>query len=240
MTDLEYIKKYSPKDKLYDNIKRLENKEPVQYIIGNVDFYGNIIEVDKNVLIPRFETELLVEKTLNYIKKYFENPNILDIGTGSGCIAITLKKNLDKAKVDAIDISAEALNVAKKNASKNNVDINLFESDILNNVNNLYDVIISNPPYIDINDKEITEIVKNNEPGNALYAKNNGLYFYEKIIKDSKKNINKKSIIAFEIGYKQGKSILNIAKKHYPLSKIVTEKDYSLKDRFLFIFNNCE
>lgn len=240
MTDIEYIKKYSnPKD-LENNLKRLKNGEAVQYIIGNVDFYGNIIKVNHDVLIPRFETEELLEKSINYINKYFKNPKILDIGTGSGCIAITLKKEIPNSIVDASDISLKALKIAKENTLNNKVDINLIQSNIFENINKKYDVLISNPPYIDINDTEIMDIVKNNEPHSALYAPNKGLFFYEEILKNSKNYLNKKSFIAFEIGYKQGDKIKKIALKYYPNSNIVIEKDLSNKDRFIFIFNNCE
>ena len=179
MTDIEYLKKYY-KGNINDAIKLLNKNIPVQYIVGEVDFYGNIFKINNNVLIPRFETEQLVELTIEYINdKFNRNVNILDIGTGSGCIAITLKKNID-CNVDAVDISLEAIKVAKDNAKLNNVDINIFKSDILNNVDNKYDVIISNPPYISY-DEEIMDIVKNNEPKTALYASNDGLYFYEEI-----------------------------------------------------------
>ena len=133
MTDIEYLKKYY-KGNIDDAIKLLNKNIPVQYIVGEVDFYGNIFKINNNVLIPRFETEQLVELTIEYINdKFNRNVNILDIGTGSGCIAITLKKNID-CNVDAVDISLEAIKVAKDNAKLNNVDINIFKSDILNNL----------------------------------------------------------------------------------------------------------
>src|SRR5574344_1298872 len=149
MTDIDYLKKYLEPSKLEEGLSLLEKGIPVQYIVGNVDFYGNIFEVNQNVLIPRFETEELVERTLNYISDYFnKNVNILDIGTGSGCIAITLKKQLENmANVDAIDISEDALEVAKKNSTVLNTKINFFHSNIFENVSNKYDIIISNPPY---------------------------------------------------------------------------------------------
>lgn len=240
MTDIEYVKKYSDPNKIQENLKKLENNIPVQYIVGNVDFYGNIIKVNPNVLIPRFETELLVEKTLKYIKKYFNNPTILDIGTGSGCISIALKKELEYSTIDAVDISNKALEVACVNSKENNTLINFYQSDIFSNVKKSFDIIISNPPYIDYNDKEIMDIVKNNEPNNALFAPNNGLYFYEEIIKKSKNYLNQKSLIAFEIGYKQASDIKKIAKKTFPNSTIIVDKDLNNLDRFIFILNNCE
>jgi len=233
MTDIEYLKKYY-KGNIDDAIKLLNKNIPVQYIVGEVDFYGNIFKINNNVLIPRFETEQLVEFTIEYINdKFNRNVNILDIGTGSGCIAITLKKNID-CNVDAVDISLEAIKVAKDNAKLNNVDINIFKSDILNNVDNKYDVIISNPPYISY-DEEIMDIVKNNEPKTALYASNDGLYFYEEILKKCKRNLNKDFIIAFEIGSTQGKRIKDMALNYLDNIDVYIKKDLNNLDRFVII-----
>ena len=237
MTDINYLEKYLPKNKLKEGIERLQNGEPVQYIVGNVNFYGNEIKVNKNVLIPRFETEELVEYTISYIKKMFkEKINIIDLGTGSGCIAITLKKKIN-SNVSAIDISKEALEVARENAKKNKVEINFIQNDMLDNISDKFDVIISNPPYISKNE-EIQDIVRKNEPSLALYADNEGLYYYEKIIKQAKKNLKEKFIIAFEIGYMQGDKIKKIAEQNYPKAEVVLKKDLQGKDRFIFIINN--
>ena len=237
MTEREYLEKYLHKDQdMNEALKRLENGEPVQYIVGDVNFYGNILKVNKNVLIPRPETEELVEKTQELIKDIFKDTNIdiLDIGTGSGCIPITLKKLLPNSNVSACDISKEALAVAKDNAKDNNVTINYIESDVFNNINNKYDVIISNPPYIRY-DEEIMDIVKNNEPHLALYAEDNGLYFYKRIIKESKEYLKEKFIMAFEIGETQAEDIINIAKSYYPDCQIYKEQDMQHLDRFIFI-----
>ena len=231
---IEYLKKYL-KDKDIDTaIKELESGIPVQYIVGNVNFYGNTINVNSNVLIPRFETELLVDKTIKYIKTNFKNHvDILDIATGSGCIAITLKKEI-YSTVDASDISEEALKVAQENALNNKVDINFINSDMLTNITKKYDIIISNPPYLTKND-DIMDIVKNNEPEIALYAKDNGLYYYDVILKNIKNNLKDKYLIAFEIGYTQGETIKNLALKYLDNINVKIEKDYSNKDRFIFI-----
>lgn len=231
MTPLEYLEKYGNPTK--ENIDRLNNGEPVQYIVGNVSFYGNIIDVDKRVLIPRFETEELVENTVKYIKKY-NYKSIVDIGTGSGCIAITLKKFFPEILVDAVDISKDALDVAKKNANKNNVNINFYEGNLLEPLSKKYDVIISNPPYIAY-DEEIMDIVKNNEPHIALYASNNGLYYYEEILKNVYKYINNNGLIAFEIGYNQGEEIKKLASKYLNKYDFEIKKDMTGKDRMVFI-----
>ena len=235
MTDKEYLEKYLDSSKLEEGLQELKKGIPVQYIVGNVNFYGNIIKVNKNVLIPRFETELLVEKTAKYIKNNFNKEvKILDIGTGSGAIAISLKKLLN-AQIDAVDISSEALKIAKQNAKTNNVEINFYKSDIYSKVKDKYDVIVSNPPYISY-DEKIEDVVKNNEPSIALFAKNNGLEFYQKIIKEAKKYINNKALIAFEIGRFQAKEISKIAKENFDNPKISIEKDFTGKDRYIFIF----
>ena len=236
--NIEYVKKYLPKDQDLDKaLQRLENGEPPQYIVGDVNFYGNTIKVNKNVLIPRRETEELVEKTLDLINKTFtKDISILDIGTGSGCIPITIKKILRNAKVDAIDISNEALEVAVDNSRLNNTNINFFQSDIFSNVKDKYDVIISNPPYIR-KDEAIMDIVKNNEPHIALYAEDNGLYFYKQILKEANNYLNKESIIAFEIGEEQAEDIINIAKEYFPNSLIYKEQDLTRLDRFIFVIN---
>lgn len=239
MTDIEYLKKYLDKEKLDDGIKRLENGEPVQYIVGNVDFYGYIFEVNKNVLIPRFETEVLVSDTIKYINKYFyEKIDILDIGTGSGCIAITLSKKVN-ANIDAVDISEKALEVAKINSQKNNSRINLFKSDIFSNIDKKYDVIISNPPYIELNEK-IMDIVKNNEPNIALYGGIDGLDFYRVILKEAKKYLKEKSIIALEIGSNQSEKVKSIALNYFKNAKIILKNDYNNLNRYVYILNGIE
>lgn len=238
----EYLKKYQKENNLDDNyynacLKELEKGRPIQYIIGNVDFYGNIIKVNESVLIPRFETELLVDLTIKKIKTLFPNQkvDIIDLGTGSGCIAITLKKETN-SNVTALDISKPAIEVAKYNAKFNNVDIDFINQDMTTYQDKQYDVIISNPPYIKY-DEEIMDIVKNNEPHLALYATGNGLYFYEHIIKNIPIITKDKYLVCFEIGYTQATEIVDIANKYLKNIHISVEKDYSEKDRFIFITN---
>ncbi len=217
-----------------EDYSRLLEGYPIQYLIGYVNFYGYKINVNKNVLIPRYETEYLVEKTVNYCKKMFDKQiYILDIGTGSGAIAIVLNKELS-SNVTASDISEDAIEVAKNNAKENNASINFVNSDIFSNIKGKYDVIISNPPYI-FEDEKIMDSVEKYEPHIALYAKQNGLYFYEEILKNSKKYLNDRFIVAFEIGWWQGNLIFDIAKKYFKDSIITIEKDLSGKDRYIFI-----
>lgn len=209
---------------------------PIQYLIGYVDFYGYKINVNESVLIPRYETEYLVEKTINYSNKIFSNKvDILDLGTGSGAIGITLAKKLH-SNVTAVDISDDALRVAYQNAMENTANIKFIKSDMLDNVNGKFDIVISNPPYIDVEEK-IMDSVKKYEPHLALYAKNNGLYFYEKILSNIKSFLKEKFIIAFEIGWWQGSLIEKIAKENFNNSKILVEKDLTNRDRYIFIIN---
>ncbi len=231
----EYLRKYYKGD-LKKAFELLKKGVPVQYIIGNVDFFDLNFKVDETVLIPRFETEELVSKTIDYIKKIFNRKiSILDIGTGSGCIAITLNKKVE-SEVDAVDISRDALAVAKENNERNKTNVNFFESDILSNVFKKYDVIISNPPYID-ESENIMDIVKNNEPYIALFAKNNGLYFYEEILKNIKDKLNETFLIAFEISETKSLEVKKIIEEHFGSIYIKIEKDLANLDRYVFISN---
>lgn len=234
MTDIEYLKKYYD-GPLEEALKELEKGKPVQYIVGNVDFFGINLKVNENVLIPRFETEELVDKVINYSKIFNKKLKVVDIGTGSGAIAITLKKKLN-AELTATDISNEALEVAKENALINNVQIDFKLGNLLEPLNEKYDILVSNPPYIAY-DEEIMEIVKNNEPHLALYAANNGLYCYEEILKNVKNYLNEKALIAFEIGEKQGEALKELSLKYLNVEAKI-EKDLQGRDRFAFIFLN--
>lgn len=234
--EIKYLKKYY-NGNINDAIKRFENGEPVQYVVGNVDFYGYVLNVNKDVLIPRRETEELVEEVMKRSKS-FNNPTIIDVGTGSGAIAISLSKELN-CHVYASDISNKALKVAKENAIKNNANITFLQGDMLKPfIDNKIkvDIIVSNPPYIKENE-EIENIVKNNEPHLALYAKNNGLEFYESILKDANKMLKDKYLIAFEIGKTQGNDIKLLAYKYLGDVKVEIKKDLSLNDRFVFVYN---
>lgn len=234
--EIEYLKKYY-NGNINDAIKRLEAGEPVQYIVGNVDFYGYELDVNKNVLIPRRETEELVEEVIKR-SKTFDNPVIIDVGTGSGAIAISLSKEL-KIHVYASDISDKAIEVAKANVDKTKANVTLLNGDMLkpyieNNI--MVDILVSNPPYIK-EDEEIEDIVKDSEPHLALYAKNNGLEFYESILKNAKEVLNDKYLIAFEIGETQGEDIKALVLKYLGNVNVEIKKDLSDKNRFVFVYN---
>ena len=219
-----------------EDYKKLLEGYPIQYLIGYVDFYGYKIYVNENVLIPRYETEYLVQKTINYSKKIFNDKlDILDLGTGSGAISIVLGRELNSI-VTGVDISEDALNVAKKNAIENKVSINFIKSNMLDSVEGKYDIVVSNPPYIDI-DEKIMDSVKKYEPHLVLYAKDNGLYFYKNILSNIKPYLKERFIIAFEIGWWQGSLIEKIAQEYFENSNILIEKDLTNRDRYIFIIN---
>ena len=219
-------------------VDELREGRPIQYIIGNVNFYGNKIIVDERVLIPRFETEQLVEKTINRINILFKTDelSIIDLGTGSGAIGLALKSKLPNSKVDLLDISTDALDVAKINAKNLGLEVNIIQNDMLENIDKKYDVIISNPPYIRT-DEEIEDIVRDNEPRIALFGGKDGLDFYRKILSDITKNLKDKYLIAFEMGDLQKDGVTSIAKEFLPNANIDCLKDLSNRDRMIFIYN---
>ena len=224
---------------IYKNkINQLEEKKPVQYVIGNVNFYGNIFKVNSNVLIPRFETEELVENTLMYINNHFNNEelDIIDLGTGSGCIGITLKKKLPNSNVTLLDISKDALTVAEENATSLNADVNIIQNNMLQNIPNKFNIIISNPPYIKINE-EIQDIVKDNEPHLALYGGIDGLDYYRLILSGARNCVKDKYLIAFEIGDTLRLDIEKLAKIYFPDAYIISKQDMQHRDRMIFISN---
>ena len=228
--------------------KQLEQEVPLQYIIGKTEFYGLPFVVNKHVLIPRPETEELVAwvvsessrfKTFNTSTKQTTETKqlkILDIGTGSGCIPVSLKKQLPFAEISAIDISNDALTVAKKNAVLNNVDIHFILQDILKTValDQHYDIIISNPPYVrELEKKELKNNVLKNEPHVALFVENdNPLIFYAKIAELAKKYLNKNGLLFFEINQYLGTETIDLVNKK-GLKNIQLKKDMFGNDRIV-------
>ena len=214
---------------------------PVQHILGYTYFYGYKIKVSKDVLIPRCETEELVGYTLEYYDEIFKGKkvNVCDIGTGSGAISIALAKEEPNMNLFATDISIDALIVAKENALINNVNIEFYEGDLLKPLidNSLkFDILVSNPPYIDKSD-EVDPLVIKNEPHLALFADNFGMECYDKILKDAHKILNTPNMIIFEHGYKQRELMLKLVDKYYPNSECVIIKDLSGNDRITVIIN---
>ena len=214
-------------EKAYKKIEKKLNKHiPIQQALKKAYFYNREFYINKNVLIPRPETEELVNQTIKLINKEKNQIKILDIGTGSGVIAITLEKELKNAKITATEISKKALN------------IKFIKTNLYQGIKDKFDVIISNPPYIDKKSKTVEKQVKQNEPHLALFAKENGLFYYKEIIKNIKQIINKNHIIAFEIGENQGNKIKEIIKKELPQDKIIIKKDHNNYDRYIFAIKN--
>ena len=217
--EIKYLKKYLKNKDMDTAILELKRGIPVQYIVGDVDFYKYNFIVNQNVLIPRFETEELVDNTIRYIKANFSGEvKIIDVGCGSGAIGITLAKELENAKVTCLDISDAALDVTRENAKRLNVSINVLKGDMLDYVNDKYDVVISNPPYI-ATDEEIEDIVKNNEPHLALYSGKDGMDSYR------------------QIGCTQKEAVTAIIKKSLPDAVVTCTKDLSGRDRMIFVTN---
>ena len=221
-------------------ILAVKKGKPIQYALGKVNFYGISFFINENVLIPRFETEELVENTIKYIQKFFPNPvDIIDLGCGSGVIGLTLEQKVPTNSVDLIDISKEALEVTHKNCAKLHSKAQIKKSDMLESVEKKYDVIISNPPYIKT-EEQIEEIGKNNEPHLALYGGEEGLDLYIKILKNVTSHMKERCLIAFEIGATQKEDLEKLVKMYLQEVKIITKKDLSGRDRMMFIFKNCE
>ncbi|WP_317898398.1 peptide chain release factor N(5)-glutamine methyltransferase [Aurantibacillus circumpalustris] len=218
--------------KLYDCAKDLKKHIPLQYILGETWFYNLKFKVNKHVLIPRPETEELVELVL---KENKGNLSILDIGTGSGCIPITLKNNLKESAVSACDISKDALDLAKKNAELNETTIDFFATDILKNqINNQFDIIISNPPYIKEKEKELMEKnVLDHEPHLALFVKGeDSIIFYKKIIDLCSTSLSKKGKLYFELNPLTAEAVEEYAKNSNLFENTHLIKDMSGALRF--------
>jgi release factor glutamine methyltransferase len=220
-------------------IERLKTFEPIQYIIGNSYFYGLTFFVNKSVLIPRPETEELVEMIVKSHKVHQNTLKILDIGTGSGCIAVSLAKFLKNSEVFAIDNSPEALKVAKKNAFENGVEIFFIEDDILNPksiINDMqFDIIVSNPPYVTDSEKPLMQPnVLNFEPDSALFVPDdNPLIYYKKISEFAQKKLNLNGNLYFEINQNYGRELIDLMNQIFPKSKLILIKDLSGNDRFI-------
>lgn len=217
-------------DKLSDIINMVEEGYPIQYALGVWNFYGLDFLTDKRALIPRPETELLVEKI---IKASIKKNKILDIGTGTGAIAISLAYNLKKSQVDALDISEKAIELAKENKKKIGVDnVDFFVSNLFSQVEKKYNIIVSNPPYINKKDYENLDKLLFYEPKNALVGGNDGLFFYKKIITEAKNYLKDDGYIFLEIGYDQKEDIENLLKEN-TYKNIESYKDYNGFDRIV-------
>ena len=214
--------------------KKLAAHIPAQYIIGHAEFFGMQLKVDERVLIPRPETEELVELILT------ENPEknlkVLDIGTGSGAIALALAKNRPDWSVTATDISQDALELATENSKRQDLNLSFIKSDCFSEISSKYDIIVSNPPYISRADEvEVGLNVLHSEPHLALFADEDGLAIYRRIAEDSKDYLNDGGKIYLEIGYKQGQSVPDLFMENLPEKRVRTLKDQFSQDRMVVI-----
>ncbi|WP_138420785.1 peptide chain release factor N(5)-glutamine methyltransferase [Aquibacillus sediminis] len=213
---------------------------PVQHLIGKESFYGRDFYVNNDVLIPRPETEELVHGVLQYLDSIQEQEpvQVVDIGTGSGIIAISLKIERPHLDVSASDLSTKALQVAQKNADSLGADVTFQQGDLLEpfvDQGEKFQVIVSNPPYIAESERDLlADTVKNFDPDMALFADDNGLAAYKKIVQQSTEIVDKQALLAFEIGYQQGEQVRDLIKAAYPQSKIEVRKDINGKDRMVF------
>lgn len=231
--------KDSINNKFEDGISRLLNDEPLNYVLGYSYFYGYKLIVNEDVLIPRCETEELVCLVLSKYDEYFKGKkiNICDVGTGSGAIAIALKKEEDNLNVYASDISEKALEIAKMNAKNNDANINflcgsMLEPYIENNIK--VDILVSNPPYIKTVET-IEASVYDYEPHVALFGGSDGLKFYKDIFENALKIVNENGMLFFEMGYDLGNALKDLAKQYFPKANIEVLKDMNNKDRMLMI-----
>ena len=217
--------------------KHIKEDVPLSHLVGFEYFYDRKYKVTKDVLSPRMETEELIYKVIEYVNASNKNKfKILDLCTGSGIIAITLKKELEQVSVDIIasDISEEALEVAKENSQSHDATIKFIKSDIFNNIDDKFDIIVSNPPYIDRKD-EVTmqDNVLNYDPHLALFAEEEGMYFYRKIIEQANDYLNENGVIFFEIGYDQKDKIIKLADMNGYSAEVY--KDINGRDRIAFL-----
>lgn len=213
--------------------KNINEDTPLSHLVGFDYFYDRKFKVTKDVLSPRMETEELIYKVLEYIKKSKKDSfRILDLCTGSGIIAITLKKEIVEkyTEIVASDISEKALSIAIENANNNNANITFIKSDLFDNISGKFDLIISNPPYISYKDKiTIKDSVLNYDPHLALFAEEDGIYFYRKIIENAVHYLSKDGVIFFEIGYDQKEKILELGKNNNFITTVY--KDINDRDR---------
>lgn len=220
-------------NKIKEDVVRLSKGKPIQYVIGKQEFFGLDFLVNESVLIPQPDTEILVEETISLVKQIKAN-KLLDLCTGSGAIAISIAKNVEITNIVATDISKTALEIAKKNCENNGIEnIKLLHSDVFESINEKFNIIVSNPPYIKTNVIETLSAEVKSEPHIALDGGQDGLEFYKKIINEAYEYLEKDGYLCLEIGYDQKEEVIKLAKLSKKYNKIYSKKDLSENDRII-------
>ena len=216
-----------------DKILRVYNTKKITSAIEQINFCNLHFKINDNVLLPHFETQEVVMQTMEYIEKFFYGKgNLIDVGCGSGVIGLTIKNKFKELKIDMIDISDNALEITTENAKLLKLNVDIYRSDMLKNAKNKYDIIISNPPYENINYKPTLD----NEPSISLYAENNGLYYFEEILKNAREKLNNKYMIVLEIGDYQKESVIDLANKYLKDITIRTLESRKGFEKSIYIF----
>ena len=216
-----------------EKVLKVHETKKISSSIEHINFCNIKFKINDDVLLPHFETQEIVLKAMEFIEKFFNGKGkLIDIGCGSGVIGLTIKNKFKNLNVDMIDIDHKALQITKENAKMLKLDVNVYKSDMLKNVNEKYDIIISNPPYESTNYKPILD----NEPNISLYAGNNGLYFFEEILKNAKDKLNKKYIVILEIGDYQKDDVITLANKYLDNIIIKTLESKKGFEKSIYIF----
>ena len=233
LDSMENVISENVESKFKEKILKVYNTRKITSAIEYINFCDLHFKINDNVLLPHFETQEVVMKTIEYIEKLFSGKgNLIDIGCGSGVIGLTIKNKFKDLKIDMIDISDKALEVTKENANLLNLNVDIYKSDILKNVKNKYDIIISNLPYESIKYKPTLD----NEPSISLYAENDGLYYFEEILKNAKERLNNKYMIVLEIGDYQKKSVINLVNRYLKDTIIKTLESRKGFEKSIYIF----
>lgn len=229
LTHPEQVLEEKEEKDFQEAIQKIKQGIPVQYITNKQEFMDSCFYVNQDVLIPQPDTEILVEEVIQLIKQ--RKVNILDLCCGSGCIGISLKKFLENANVVLSDVSQKAIEVAKKNAVLLNVDVQIIQSNLFENIKEKYDMIVSNPPYIETNVISTLSQEVQNEPHIALDGGEDGLTFYRKIIKEAPNYLNKKGYLCLEIGFNQKKAVIQLLQENF--ENMITKQDLAGNDRVI-------
>lgn len=229
LTHPEQVLEEKEEKDFQEAIQKIKQGIPVQYITNKQEFMDSCFYVNQDVLIPQPDTEILVEEVIQLIKQ--RKVNILDLCCGSGCIGISLKKFLENSNVVLSDVSQKAIEVAKKNAVLLNVDVQIIQSNLFENIKEKYDMIVSNPPYIETNVISTLSQEVQNEPHIALDGGEDGLTFYRKIIKEAPNYLNKKGYLCLEIGFNQKKAVIQLLQENF--ENMITKQDLAGNDRVI-------